>query len=329
MLHLQAIPVRFSTSQSLCYIHHGTGDDTFYVGASRTAYRGDRLQAISVEDPRHLEPIVKDSTTRFDVGPADLRTLIKKTWRDVSEETRSLIKANDRSGYDEYTSALRRNFETFANTPGSQISCPDIDCKLDIRDRGHAFPLGTRNTAVPVVSRLKAAAALNWDNEASRTQLQGVRLSIPCSSYMSSKSAGGHISQFAMTPNKESWQSVVDETLEPLRDYSTPALQSVVRESTDENIATVTKSIAEFGAYLVKREMMFGSQVPTNLRPQMRTEDLRDRAKSRSDWTFDLVDNGTPSLNPRLTAAAIPIPGLDCIDSDTRVGYDTTVVIRV
>jgi hypothetical protein len=172
-------------------LHYGAADDTFYVGATRTAHRGGRLQAVSIEDPHDLEPLITDPGTRYDIGRADLKTLIKITWRDVNEATRSQIKANDQRGHDAYASALKTNVESFANNPGNQISCQDIDCNLNILARGHAFPLGTRNTAVPVdsaaVTGLKARAALKWDDNDSRTQLQGVLLSVPCSSYISAR----------------------------------------------------------------------------------------------------------------------------------------------
>jgi hypothetical protein len=131
-----------------------------------------------------------------------------------------------------------------------------------------------------------------------------------------------------MTPTQESWQPVVDHTLEPLRTHFAPVLQSVADQPTDENIAGVTKSIAELGEYLVKREMMFGSQIPTNLRQQVPNEKRKDRAKATSEWTFPLNDNGTPSLSPTLTAAAIPITGLNCLRSNGQPPFDATLVFR-
>jgi hypothetical protein len=280
------------------------------------------LQAPSEVDPDKAARLLDNWWEVYHVPEPVFEELVKATWMGLSDAAKTRVRANERRGHDEYADLLRQKVETFANDPGSQRpSCPQLDCELELLATRSLLPIGTVGTVIPVEtaaeSGIQASAAFGWDDPVARSQLTSVGLTAPVSAYLQTKNPRtGALSRFAMTPTKAYWDSIVATKLKPLQRHCRASLRSLAQNPIDENISAAGQALASLGGFYVKTHMMFEPDV-SQLRPQRTDEPREDLEHSKSRWKFPLPGNGSPSFNPPLTAFVKPVPGLNCVPSDS------------
>jgi hypothetical protein len=152
-----------------------------------------------------------------------------------------------------------------------------------------------------------------------RTRLTSVGLTAPVSAYVQTKNIDtGALSRLAVTPTRDYWGSIVATKLKPLQRHCRDPLLNLAQHPSEENISAAGQALASLGGFYVKAHMMFESDA-SQLRPQRTDEPRQNLEHSESRWKFPLPGNGSPSFHPRLTAFAKPVPGLNCVPTDSVI----------